>query len=104
MLKIAIAEILGTFIIVFIGTGAMVADDVTAGAVTHLGVCLLWGLAVVLAIVIAERIAQGHFNPAVSVAAAIKERMPLRLLALRIVSQCFGAIVASLLLHFIVPS
>jgi aquaporin NIP len=41
-----LAEFIGTFILIFCGTGAMVIDQQTAGAVTHVGVSLTWGLVV----------------------------------------------------------
>jgi aquaporin NIP len=104
MLKTALAEIVGTFIIVFIGTGAMVADTAMAGKLTALGVCLIWGFAVFLAIIVAERIGQGHFNPAVTIVSAIKERFGFSTILLHIFFQCIGAILASIVLSFFAPS
>jgi len=72
MLKLALAEIVGTFIIVFFGTASMVVNATTGGGLTDIGVCFMWGAAVFSAIVIAEKIGQGHFNPAVTIADAIK--------------------------------
>ena len=103
MLKLALAEIVGTFIIVFIGTAGMVANDVTGGAVTHYGVCLIWGVAVFLAIITAERIGQGHFNPAVTIASAIKSKLKASTVSVHIISQCVGAILASLVLSIFAP-
>ena len=40
------AELIGTFALVFVGTGAIVVNDVTGGAITHLGVSLAFGLVV----------------------------------------------------------
>lgn len=41
-----LAEAIGTFALVFAGTGAVVIDGVTGGAVTHVGVALTFGLVV----------------------------------------------------------
>src|SRR5437867_1416633 len=46
------AEFLGTFGLVFAGTGAIVIDQVSNGAITHAGVALTFGL-VVLAMIYA---------------------------------------------------
>ena len=49
MKKLA-AEFIGTFALVFAGTGAIVIDETTGGAVTHVGVALTFGL-IVLAMI-----------------------------------------------------
>jgi hypothetical protein len=49
MRKLA-AEILGTFALVFTGTGAIVINDVTGGTVSHVGIALTFGL-IVLAMI-----------------------------------------------------
>jgi glycerol uptake facilitator-like aquaporin len=41
-----IAEAVGTFALVFAGTGAIVVDATTGGRVTHVGVALTFGLVV----------------------------------------------------------
>jgi aquaporin Z len=41
-----LAEVLGTFTLVFAGTGAIVANGVSGGAVTHVGIALTFGLVV----------------------------------------------------------
>ena len=46
------AEFIGTFALVFAGTGAIVIDETTGGAVTHVGVALTFGL-IVLAMIYA---------------------------------------------------
>ncbi len=43
-MKRLLAEFLGTFFLVFAGTGAIIVNDVSAGAVTHVGVALTSGL------------------------------------------------------------
>ena len=44
------AEFIGTFTLVFAGTGAIVINEVSGGAITHVGVALSFGL-VVLAMI-----------------------------------------------------
>lgn len=82
----------------------MVVNATTGGGLSHIGVCFAWGAAVFSAIVIAEKIGQGHFNPAVTIADAIKEKLSFPIIVVHIVFQCIGAIVASLLLSFIAPT
>ena len=51
-LKRYAAEALGTFCLVFAGTGAIVINDVSGGAITHPGIALTFGLVVMLAFII----------------------------------------------------
>jgi aquaporin Z len=104
LFRTAAAEILGTFIIVFIGCGSMMLDQMTHGVITHLGVCIIWGIAVFLAIISAERIGQGHFNPAVTIASAIKLPMDPGEILQRIGAQLLGATAASVLLRQLLPT
>ena len=48
--KRALAEMVGTFALVFAGTGAIVIDQVSGGAITHPGVAMTFGL-IVLAMI-----------------------------------------------------
>ena len=104
MFKTALSEILGTFIIVFIGTASIVINDTSGGAVTHLGICIAWGLAVFLAIFFCEKIAEGHFNPGVSTVLAFTNGTTVPKYILRIFSQVFGALLASFALSLIFPA
>ena len=103
MRKYIIAEITGTFIIVFVGTGAIVLDEVTTGAVTHLGVCLIWGIAVACAILFAGRIHESHYNPAVTLALVVAGKFSAKRSVEHIVAQIIGAIIASVTLYFLFP-
>jgi aquaporin Z len=60
------AEFIGTFALVFAGTGAIVIDETTGGAVTHVGVALTFGLIVLAMIYTVGDISGAHLNPAVS--------------------------------------
>ena len=59
-----LAELFGTFVLVFVGTGAMVIDQVTNGFVTHVGVALTFGLAVMALIYALGEVSGAHLNPA----------------------------------------
>ncbi len=60
------SEFLGTFALVFAGTGAIVINDVTQGTVTHAGIALTFGLVVLAMIHTVGDISGAHLNPAVT--------------------------------------
>jgi aquaporin NIP len=99
-----IAELIGTFILVFCGTGAMIIDQQTGGAVTHVGVSITWGLAVMSLIYSIGSVSGCHINPAVSIAFALAGRFKVRLLPGYIISQVAGALLASFTLKLLFPT
>ena len=99
-----VAEFIGTFILVFCGTGAMVIDQQTAGAVTHAGVSITWGLVVMSLIYSMGSTSGCHINPAVSIAFNLAGRFKARLLPGYIISQITGALLASLILKLLFPT
>src|SRR5579863_5709139 len=102
MRKLA-AEFLGTFILVFAGTGAIIIDD-SSGAVSHVGVALTFGLVVLAMIYAVGDISGAHLNPAVTTGFWFSGRFPLNQAILFIPAQCFGAFAASGILRFLFPS
>jgi aquaporin Z len=62
-----LAEAIGTFCLVFAGTGAVVVDQVTGGKVGGLGVSLVFGLVVLAMIYTIGHVSGAHMNPAVTV-------------------------------------
>lgn len=93
------AEFLGTFALVFAGTGAIVVNDVSGGAITHVGVALTFGL-VVSAMIYAVGDASGaHLNPAVTLAFAVARRFNAASVLPYMAAQLAGAFGASLLLR-----
>ena len=102
MKKLA-AEFIGTFALVFAGTGAIVIDEVSGGAVTHVGVALTFGLIVLAMIYTVGDISGAHLNPAVSLGFFAARRFPLRDVIPYVVSQFAGAFAASETLRFLFP-
>ncbi|MEM6333735.1 MAG: aquaporin [Planctomycetota bacterium] len=98
-----VAEFIGTFALVFAGCGAMVANDITGGAVGHAAVGLTWGLIVMAIIYAVGDISGAHLNPAVTTAFWVAKRIPGRAAALYAVTQFAAAIVAAVALAVIFP-
>jgi aquaporin Z len=99
LLRRCAAEALGTFTLVFAGTGAVVIDAVTRGGVTHVGVALTFGLVVMALIYAVGDVSGAHFNPAVTLGFWAAGRLPGRSVAPYLLSQFAGALVASALLR-----
>lgn len=97
------AEFLGTFTLVFAGTGAIVINAMT-GAITHMGVSLTFGLVVLSLIYTFGEISGAHLNPAVTMGFWFAKKFPTRLIPGYIVSQLLGAISASFLLKVLFPA
>jgi aquaporin Z len=97
------AEFLGTFALVFTGTGAIVTNDVSGGVVTHVGVALTFGLIVLAMIHAVGDVSGAHLNPAVTLGFFAARRIEGRLLLPYVGSQCMGALLASLTLSFLFP-
>lgn len=97
------SEALGTFALVFAGTGAVIINDVSGGVITHLGIGLTFGLIVMVMIYALGDISGAHFNPAVSFGFWLAQRLPSKELTPFILSQMMGAAAASGLLKLIFP-
>ncbi len=104
MAKKLAAETLGTFALVFAGTGAIVVNDVTGGTVSHVGVALTFGLIVLAMIYALGDVSGAHLNPAVSLGFFVARRFERRLVMLYVASQCVGAVLASLCLRLLFPN
>jgi aquaporin NIP len=103
-MKSCLAEGFGTFALVFAGTGAIVIDDVTGGAVSHVGVALTFGLVVMAMIYALGNVSGAHLNPAVSFGFWAAGRFPGRSVWPYMASQCAGALLASVILRLLFPS
>lgn len=103
-MKRYLAEILGTFALVFCGTGAIIINQQTNGAITHVGVAITFGLIVMAMIYALGNISGAHLNPAVTIAFALAKKFEVKQVAPYIISQLLGAILASLVLKYLFPT
>jgi aquaporin Z len=103
MKKKLLAEILGTFSLVFAGTGAIVINQVSGGVITHAGIALVFGLVVMAMIYTFGDVSGAHMNPAVTIAFAAANRFAWAEVPGYIVAQSIGAIGASTLLKTLFP-
>jgi aquaporin NIP len=98
------AEIIGTFALVFCGTGAIIINQESGGAITHAGIATTFGLIVAAMIYTLGDISGAHLNPAVTIAFWVAKKFPTKEIAPYIISQGVGAFLASLILKFLFPS
>ncbi len=97
--RCALAEAVGTFGLVFAGTGAIVIDAKTNGGVGHVGISLTFGLIVMAMIYAIGHVSGAHINPAVTLAFSAVRHFPRRLVPLYLLGQFTGAMLASLLVR-----
>jgi len=93
-----IAEFLGTALFVFIGAGSIVANVMTVGGVTPLGIALAHGVGMAILVSAFMGISGAHFNPAVSLGLFVAGRIDGRTLGRYVLAQLAGAIAGAALL------
>lgn len=93
-----IAEAIGTFVLVFTGTGAVIVNEISQGAITHIGVSFVFGAVVAALIYSVGHISGAHFNPAVTLALWTSGFFPRGRVLPYILAQLIGAVIASGLL------
>ena len=103
-MKKYIAELIGTFALVFCGTGAIVIDQQTNGQVGHIGVAITFGLIVTSMIYAFGDKSGAHFNPAVTIAFSLANLFPKKQILPYIISQIIGAFIASAILKLLFPT
>lgn len=103
-MKKYLAELIGTFAILFCGTGAIIINDLSGGVITHAGVAATFGLIVAAMIYTLGEMSGAHFNPAVTIAFWAAKTFPTKELLPYILSQSIGAFLATLTLRFLFPN
>lgn len=103
-MKKYIAEIIGTFALIFCGTGAIIINQESGGVITHAGIAATFGLIVAAMIYTVGDISGAHLNPAVTIAFWVAKVFPAKEIVPYIMSQSVGAFLASLTLHYLFPN
>jgi aquaporin Z len=98
------AEGLGTFALVFAGTGAIVINHASGGAIGHAGIALTFGLIVLAMICTFGDVSGAHLNPAVTIAFAVARRFAWRAVPGYLAAQLLGAVAGSALLRGLFPA
>ncbi|RVX23893.1 Aquaporin NIP1-1 [Vitis vinifera] len=71
-----LAELVGTYVIIFAGCGCVLIDKKYRLTVT--GIAVGWGMIVMVMIYTLGHVSGGHFNPAVTIAFAASRKFPWR--------------------------
>jgi aquaporin NIP len=102
-MKKPFAEFLGTFFLVFAGTGAIVINEVSHGAIGHAGIAFTFGLVVLAMIHAFGDVSGAHLNPAVTLGFAMAKRFSWSEVPPYLIAQLAGAFAASGLLKVLFP-
>lgn len=94
-----LAELLGTFLLVFFGCGAVHAAVLTGAQSGLWQVAIVWGLAIMFAIYVCGATSGAHINPAMTVALTLFGKSPRAALGPYIVSQLLGAFAGACVLY-----
>lgn len=103
-MKKLLGEFIGTFALIFAGTGAIVINNASNGAIGHAGIAITFGLIVLAMIYALGDVSGAHLNPAVSIAFATAGRFSWSELPGYIAAQLAGAFAASGTLRFLFPT
>ena len=95
-----LAEFLGTFALVFVGSGSIIRATLTGGSIAE--VALAHGLILSVMVTATMRVS-GHFNPAVTLGFLVTRRIEGAMAGLYVIAQFFGAIVAAYALSWTFP-
>jgi MIP family channel proteins len=102
-MKKSLAELIGTFTMVFAGCGSVMVAERFPGSISHAGVSVVFGLVVAVMIYAVGHISGAHFNPAVTLGFAAARHFPFEEVLAYWFSQFIGALLAIGVLKVILP-
>lgn len=98
-----VAELIGTFALVFAGTGAIIVNDASNGQIGHVGIALTFGLVVMAMIYALGEVSGAHLNPAVTLGFSLAGRLSWSEVPRYLAAQLTGAAVASVMFRLLFP-
>ncbi len=101
--KALIAEFVGTFTLIFVGVGAIAANQMAGGASGLLGIAMAHGLAIAVMVSATASISGGHLNPAVTAGAWMGKKIRTAPALGYIVAQCLGGLFAAWVVKLCLP-
>jgi len=98
-----VAELIGTFVLVFIGCSSVVISNELAGPseIGYVGIALAFGLSLLAMVYAIGGISGCHINPAVSISMLATGRMKPKDTLIYIIAQCVGAVLGASVLYVI---
>ncbi len=96
--RACLAEAVGTFTLIFIGAGSIIANQLSGGKVGLVGIALAHGLAIATMVAATGHLSGGHLNPAVTWGFMVTRRLPVGVGVAYILAQLAGASIGGLLL------
>lgn len=97
------AELIGTFVLVFAGAGAVIANSATNGAVGVVGIALAHGIALMSMVYVFGNLSGAHINPAVTIAFLFARKIKLETAVGYILFQLAGSVLAGIALLAVFP-
>lgn len=99
--KAFLGELLGTFIMVLFGCGAVAVSVLFSSHQGLFQIAIVWGIGVTLAIYMARHLSCAHFNPAVTIAMVVANRMHPKKILIYLVAQFLGAFLAGFMIYLL---
>lgn len=100
MTQASVAEVIGTFILVYAGTAVAVAASlerpIVGPSYDSLSVALAFGLALVALVAALGHVSGAHFNPAVTLSLAVTKKFPWNYVPAYLIAQLAGAILGAI--------
>jgi MIP family channel proteins len=99
----ALAELIGTFMLLFFGVGAILAVGGAAEPAQKLLIGLAFGLTILAVAYTFGHVSGAHLNPAITIAQAVSRRLPMEAVAPYVVAQVVGALLGVLAVALVYP-
>ncbi|KAJ0612032.1 putative major intrinsic protein [Helianthus annuus] len=87
-----IAEVLGTYFVIFAGCAAVVVNTDKDKVIGLPGISIVWGLVVMVMVYSVGHISGAHFNPAVTIAFASCNRFPVKQVTFKICLKMYSSL------------